>query len=55
MQPVPNHEKQRLINEIARDCFHPAVLALENCPDWHKKQVLILLISKVCLLFQVMK
>ncbi|XP_031744656.1 uncharacterized protein LOC105436231 [Cucumis sativus] len=40
MQPVPNHEKQRLINEIARDCFHPAVLALENCPDWHKKQVL---------------
>ncbi|XP_050935662.1 uncharacterized protein LOC103495691 [Cucumis melo] len=40
MQSVSNHEKQRLINEIARDCFCPAVLALEYRPDSDQKQVL---------------
>lgn len=48
MKHVLDHEKQRLISEIARDCFQPAILALEYCPDWHQKQV-ILLISKLCL------
>lgn len=40
VKPVSDHEKQGLISEIARDCFRPAILALEYCPDWHQKQVI---------------
>ena len=37
MKAVSDDEKQRLMNEIARDCFHPAILALEYCPDWYQE------------------
>lgn len=40
MKNISYHEKQEFMNEIARDCFNPPVLALEYCPDWHKKQVI---------------
>ncbi|XP_038888606.1 uncharacterized protein LOC120078409 [Benincasa hispida] len=39
LKPVSDHEKQRFINDIARDCFYPSILALEYSPDWHQKQV----------------
>ncbi|XP_022140354.1 uncharacterized protein LOC111011049 isoform X2 [Momordica charantia] len=36
---VSEDDKHRMINEIARDCFQPQLLALEYRSDWHQKQV----------------
>ncbi|XP_022947779.1 uncharacterized protein LOC111451538 [Cucurbita moschata] len=36
---VSDDDKQRMMNEIARDCLQPQLLALQYRSDWHQNQV----------------